>query len=63
MKLWSKEEEIKFFKAYLKSVSPEKLFYLTGDNSYYAYYPKNYKGKKTTLQSRNAYVGDYTEIG
>jgi hypothetical protein len=47
MKLWSKEEEIKFFKAYLKSVSPEKLFYLTDNSTYYAYYPKNYKGFET----------------
>ena len=61
MKLWSKEEEIKFLKVYLKSISPEKLFYLTDDSTYYTYYPKNYKGKKTTLQSRNTYIGDYTE--
>ena len=26
-----------------------------------AYWPKWYKGKKTTLQSRNALIGDFTE--
>ena len=26
-----------------------------------AYWPKNYKGKKSTLQSRNSLIGNYTE--
>jgi len=61
-KLWSEKKELQFFKRALKvGVPVEKLFYLTDDGKYYAYYPKGYKGKKTTLQSRNAYVGDYTE--
>ncbi|HHV96023.1 MAG TPA: hypothetical protein GXX37_06050 [Clostridiaceae bacterium] len=26
-----------------------------------AYWPRNYQGEKTTLQSRNSFIGDYTE--
>jgi len=60
--LWDKEEEAKFFRTYLKRVEPEKLFYyLKEEELYYAYYPKSYKGKKTTLQSRNTLIGEYTE--
>ena len=61
--LWNKNEECKFFRKTLKlkEVAPEQLFYLTEDGRYIAYWPKGYKGKKTTLQSRNAFVGDYTE--
>jgi len=59
--LWTKDIEVDFFKKSLEVASPEKLFYTTEDNKYYAYWPKNYKGKKTTLQSRNAFIGAYTE--
>ena len=58
--MWSKNEEKKFFKYALKITSHEKLFYKVG-NRYLAYWPKSYRGYKTTLQSRNSYVGDYTE--
>lgn len=37
------------------------MFYLGDDSKYYAYWPKEYKGKKTTLQSRNALIGNFTE--
>lgn len=61
-KLWNKDQERAFFKESLKKFSnPEKLFYLTEDNRYVAYWPKGYNGKKTTLQSRNSLVGNYTE--
>jgi hypothetical protein len=59
--LWNKEEEYKFFKKTLEIATPEQLFYLTDDGRYLAYWPKNYRGKKTTLQSRNAFIGSYTE--
>jgi len=62
IQLWTKGEEAEFFRTYLKRVKPEKLFYyLKEEDLYYAYYPKSYKGKKTTLQSRNTLIGEYTE--
>ena len=59
--LWSKDQEIDFFTKSLEVASPEQLFYTTKDKKYYAYWPKSYKGSKTTLQSRNAFIGAYTE--
>ncbi len=59
--LWDKDKEIDFFMKSLQLASPEQLFYLTNDGRYIAYWPKGYKGKKTTLQSRNAFIGAYTE--
>ena len=59
--LWTKEQEIDFFTKSLEVASPEQLFYTTKDKNYYAYWPKSYKGAKTTLQSRNAFIGAYTE--
>ncbi|MEM4260252.1 MAG: hypothetical protein QXG00_03375 [Candidatus Woesearchaeota archaeon] len=55
--LWNKEQEIDFFTKSLEIASPENLFYTTKDKKYYAYWPKNYNGSKTTLQSRNAIIG------
>jgi len=60
-RLWSKEEEKQFFLRALEITTPEQLFYLTVDNKYLAYWPKGYKGRKTTLQSRNSFVGSFTE--
>ncbi len=59
--LWNRDEEYNFFKKTLEITTPEQLFYLTEDGRYLAYWPKKYKGKKTTLQSRNAFIGNYTE--
>jgi hypothetical protein len=59
--LWNKEQEIDFFTKSLEVASPEQLFYTTKDKKYYAYWPKTYKSAKTTLQSRNAFIGAYTE--
>ena len=56
--LWSRKVEEEFFRENLYQL--EKLFYPIG-TKYYAYYPKSYKGKKQTLQSRNALIGEYTE--
>ncbi|UZQ81777.1 hypothetical protein [Thermoanaerobacter sp. RKWS2] len=67
--LWSKDVEKGFFEIYLnnKKIPPEKLFYKLMENGmekYYAYYPQKLSktiDKKDTLQSRNSYIGEYTE--
>lgn len=59
--LWTKEKEIEFFQDSAKFATSEQLFYLGDDSRYYAYWPKTYTGKKTTLQSRNALIGNFTE--
>ncbi len=59
--LWTKKKEIDFFNDSRKFAAPEQLFYLGDDSRYYAYWPKSYKGKKSTLQSRNALIGNFTE--
>lgn len=59
--LWNKEQEKDFFIKSLEFATPEQLFYVTKDKKYLAYWPKNYDGTKTTLQSRNSLIGSYTE--
>ena len=59
--LWTKKNEIDFFNDARKFVSKEQLFYFGEDSRYYAYWPKSYKGKKATLQSRNSLIGNFTE--
>jgi hypothetical protein len=59
--LWTKEKEIEFFTKSRVFATPEKLFYLSDDNRYFAYWPKSYKGEKSTLQSRNSLIGSFTE--
>ncbi len=59
--LWNKDVEREFFKRTLKIATPEQLFYVTDDDRYVAYWEKGYKGHKATLQSRNAFVGSFTE--
>lgn len=59
--LWTKNKEIEFFRESSKFAAPEQLFYLGDDSRYYAYWPKTYSGKKSTLQSRNALIGNFTE--
>jgi len=59
--LWTKNKEIEFFTESQKFATPEQLFCLGDDSRYYAYWPKSYGGKKTTLQSRNALIGNFTE--
>lgn len=58
---WSKQKEIEFFQSCRTFASPEQLFYLSNDNRYYAYWPKSYDGVKSTLQSRNSLIGNFTE--
>jgi hypothetical protein len=59
--LWDQEQEKIFFNKYLEVASPEQLFYVTNNNKYVAYWPKNYADVKATLQSRNSLIGTYTE--
>lgn len=60
-KLWDKNQEIRFFTEARKFASLEQLFYVSDEGRRYAYWPKNYKGSKTTLQARNALIGSFTE--
>jgi len=59
--LWTKNKEIEFFAESQKFATLEQLFYIGDDSRYYAYWPKSYRGKKSTLQSRNALIGNFTE--
>jgi len=61
MELWNKEIEKRFFSSSLEYATPEQLFYVTDDNKHLAYWPKGYRGKKSTLQSRNSLIGSFTE--
>ena len=60
-KLWKKEVEQRFFIEAQKFAAPEQLFYVSDSGKYLAYWPKNYEGKKSTLQSRNSLIGNFTE--
>lgn len=59
--LWNQKFEKDFLTKSLEFATPEKLFYITSDKQYLAYWPKHYKEKKATLQSRNSLIGAYTE--
>ena len=61
MKLWNKSQEKLFFVNSKSFASPEQLFYRTNDGRYLAYWPKRYKGRKSTLQARNSLIGNFTE--
>lgn len=62
--MWSKQDEINFFKSALNGgfATVEDLFYSV-NGKFLAYIPKEFKGNKnTTLQSRNSLIGNFTEI-
>lgn len=59
--LWNKDVEKEFFKDSFEFATPEQLFYVTDSDKYVAYWPKGYPGKKSTLQSRNSLIGNFTE--
>ena len=61
MKLWGKYQEKLFFINSKNFASPRQLFYRTDDGRYLAYWPKRYRGRKSTLQARNSLIGNYTE--
>jgi hypothetical protein len=60
-KLWNKEVEQRFFNEAQKFATSEQLFYVSDAGKYLAYWPKDYNGRKSTLQSRNALIGNFTE--
>ncbi len=60
-RLWNKEVEQRFFNEAQKFATPEQLLYVTDSGKYVAYWPKGYDGAKSTLQSRNALIGNFTE--
>ncbi len=60
-KLWNKEVEQRFFSEAQKFATPKQLFYVTDSAKHVAYWPKGYDGTKSTLQSRNALIGNFTE--
>lgn len=59
--LWDKDVEKKFFNESVEFATPEQLFYVTDNDKYLAYWPKGYPGEKSTLQSRNSLIGNFTE--
>jgi len=59
--LWNKDIEATFFQESISFATPEQLFYVTDDGKYLSYWPKGYKGEKSTLQSRNSLIGSFTE--
>ncbi len=61
MILWNKHQEKLFFLNSKSFASPKQLFYKTEDGRYLAYWPKKYRGRKSTLQARNSLIGNYTE--
>jgi len=60
--LWNTQTEIEFFTDALTKTDPASLFYTSDDGKMYAYWPLGYTGEKSTLQSRNTYVGGFTEL-
>ncbi len=59
--LWDKSTEKRFFEESMSFATAEQLFYVTNDGRYLAYWPKGYSGPKSTLQSRNSLIGNFTE--
>lgn len=61
MRLWNKNQEKLFFIKSKEVAFPSQLFYKTNDGRHVAYWPKGYRGRKSTLQSRNSLIGNFTE--
>lgn len=61
MRLWNKQQEKLFFINSKEHAFKSQLFYKTEDGKYVAYWPKGYRGVKSTLQSRNSLIGSFTE--
>ena len=61
MRLWSKQQEKIFFEKSGNFASYKQLFYKSDEGRYLAYWPKGYRGRKSTLQARNSLIGNYTE--
>ena len=61
MRLWNKNQEKLFFIDSKKVAFTNQLFYKMDDGRYLAYLPKGYRGPKSTLQSRNSLISNFTE--
>jgi len=61
VELWNQNTERQFFREAKDFATPEQLFYKDNSDRYLAYWPNSYKGPKTTLQSRNSLIGNFTE--
>lgn len=61
MRLWNKNQEKLFFIKSKEVAFPSQLFYKTNDGRHVAYWHKGYRGRKSTLQSRNSLIGNFTE--
>ena len=61
MELWNKNQELLFFNTSRSFASVDQLFNRTEDGRHVAYWPKDYCGKKSTLQARNSLIGNFTE--
>lgn len=60
-KLWRIDDEKVFFTESLKSfLTEQQLFYIL-QGEYYAYIPKGMSSQNQTLQSRNGFIGKFTE--
>ena len=60
--LWTQECERNFFHETLSDgKSCDQLFYKRSDGKFVAYWEKGYDGNTKTLQSRNSFIGNFTE--
>lgn len=60
-KLWSISDEELFFIESLESFLTEQQLFYRLQGEYYAYVPKGMSAENQTLQSRNYFIGKYTE--
>lgn len=60
-KLWSIEDEKVFFTEALANFLTEQQLFYRLQGEYYAYVPKRMPAQNQTLQSRNGFIGKYTE--
>ena len=60
-KLWSIDDEKLFFTEALENFLTEQQLFYSLQGEYYAYVPKSMPAQNQTLQSRNGFIGKYTE--
>lgn len=59
--MWTKGDEVSFFRWAIPQYGIGQLFYPLGDGRQVAYIPRNVQAQGTVLQGRNTPIGDYTE--
>lgn len=59
--LWSIDDEKLFFTEALENFLTEQQLFYRLEGEYYAYVPKRMSSENQTLQSRNGFIGRYTE--